>query len=178
MIFTTAYDKYAIKAFEAHALDYLLKPFDEERLHQAIERARKELQKSDHGHLARRLLDIIAAAQTGSGPDNRFVIRSGGRVIFLDVEDIDWIEAESNYVRFHAGKESYLLREGIGHVSERLDPHQFVRIHRSIIVNVQRIKELQPCNSGEYIVVLRDHQELSCSRGYRLGLQQLIEQSL
>jgi two-component system LytT family response regulator len=109
--------------------------------------------------------------------DDRMVIRAGGKVVFLDVKEIDWIEAAANYVKLNVGKDSYLLREGIGSISERLDPDRFVRIHRSVIVNVRKIKELQPCESGEYIAVLRNGKELSCSRGYRTQLQRLIGRS-
>ena len=98
--------------------------------------------------------------------------------MFLDVNEIDWIDADANYVKLNAGKESYVLRQSIGNLAERLNPLQFVRIHRSTIVNVQKIKELQPCNSGEYIVILRNGKELSCSRGYRGGLQSLIDKKL
>ena len=178
VIFTTAYDQYAVRAFEAHALDYLLKPFDQDRLHSAIERTRTELLKTNDRELTSRLLDLLAQARTESKVDQRLVIKSGGRVVFLDTEDIDWVEAAANYVKLHVGKESYVLREGIGRITERLDPNQFVRIHRSTIANVRKIKELQPCNSGEYIVVLKDGKELSCSRGYRAGLQQLIDKTL
>ena len=177
VIFTTAYDQYAVRAFEAHALDYLLKPFDQDRLHSAIERARAELLKSTDRDLTNRLLDLLAQARTESKGDRRLIIKAGGRVVFLDTDDIDWVEAAANYVKLHVGKDSYVLREGIGRISERLDPNQFVRIHRSAIANVRKIKELQPCNSGEYIVVLKDGKELSCSRGYRSGLQQLIDKN-
>ena len=177
VIFTTAFDQYAIRAFEEHALDYLLKPFDQERLHAAVERARAELLKSGHSELTNRILEWLARSNSSANTDRRLVIKTGGRVVFLDMEEIDWVEASANYVRLHAGNQSYLLREGIGRVSERLDPNEFVRIHRSIIVNAQRIKELQPCNSGEYIVVLKNGKELPGSRGYRASLQQLIERN-
>lgn len=98
-------------------------------------------------------------------------------MVFLDTDDIDWVEAVASYVTLHVGEDSYVLREGIGRITERLDPSQFVRIHRSTIANVRKIKELQPCISGEYIVVLKDGKELSCSRGYRPGLQHLIDQT-
>jgi two-component system LytT family response regulator len=178
VVFTTAYDAYAIRAFEAHALDYLLKPFDQERLHSAMERVRSEILKANDREIASRILDLLAQARVDSQVERRLVIKAGGRVVFLDVDEIDWIEAAANYVKLNAGKESYLLREGIGRVSEKLDPVQFVRIHRSVIVNVGKIKELQPCNTGEYIVVLKSGKELSCSRGYRAGLQQLIQSNL
>ncbi len=175
-VFTTAYDQFAIRAFEAHALDYLLKPFDQGRLHHSIERARTEFLKSQDSELAQRMLNALAKGRVAT--DRRLVIKAGGRVVFIDLDEIHWIEAAANYVKLNTGKESYLLREAIGQVSRRLDPGQFIRIHRSTIVNVQKIKELQPCNSGEYIVTLRSGKELSCSRGYRGGLQHLIESGL
>ncbi len=178
VIFTTAYDQYAIRAFESHALDYLLKPFDQERLHHAIERARAEILKTTGSQVASRVLDFLNEAKPKSPVEKRLVIKAGGRVVFLDLDEIEWVEAAANYVKLNVGKDSYLLRERIGRVSERLDPGQFVRIHRSIIVNVDKIKELQPCNSGEYIVVLKSGKELSSSRGYRAGLQHLIEKNL
>jgi len=183
VIFTSAYDQYAIRAFEAHALDYLLKPFDQERLHQAIERARAELQKSDKREITHRLLELLSEMRSGVVsaatplPQNRLVIKAKGRVIFLNLDEIDWIEAAANYVRLSVGKESYLLRETISRTSERLNPNEFIRIHRSVIVNVRKIKELIPVNSGEYIVVLKSGKELSCSRGYRALLQRVIERN-
>jgi two-component system, LytTR family, response regulator len=178
VVFTTAYDQFAVRAFEARATDYLLKPFERERLHQAIERARSEVLKSHNRDLTAKILDLLATnAEPKTDPrqiDDRMVIRAGGKVVFLDLAEVDWIEAAANYVKLNVGKDSYLLREGIGRVSERLDPDRFVRIHRSVIVNVRKIKELQPCDSGEYIAVLRNGKELSCSRGYRAELQRLI----
>jgi two-component system LytT family response regulator len=180
VIFTSAYDQYAIRAFEAHALDYLLKPFDQERLHQAIERARGELLKSESRDITHRLLELLSQIKLGSVPapaevQNRLVIKAKGRVVFLNLDEIDWVEAAANYVRLNAGRESYVLRETISRTSERLNPNEFIRIHRSTIVNVRKIKELIPVNSGEYVVVLKSGKELSCSRGYRALLQQMIE---
>ena len=174
VIFTTAHDQYAIRAFEAHALDYLLKPFNHERLHRAIERAKAEILKSHEQSVRARILDLLATYKAESRQIRRLVIRTSGRVVFLDLNEIDWIEAAANYVRLHSGKDSYLLREGIGHLAAKLDPDRFVRIHRSSIVNVSRIRELQPCESGEYIAVLRNGKELSCSRGCRPQLLRLI----
>jgi two-component system LytT family response regulator len=182
VMFTTAYDQFAIRAFEAHALDYLLKPFERARLHHAIERARAEVLKSHNRDLTSRILDMLASKtepKTESKPvDDRMVIRAGGKVVFLDTREIDWIEAAANYVKLNVGKDSYLLRQGIGSISERLDQDRFIRIHRSVIVNVRKIKELQPCESGEYIAVLKNGKELSCSRGYRAELQRLIGRDL
>jgi two-component system LytT family response regulator len=181
VIFTSAYDQYAIRAFEANALDYLLKPFDQERLHHAVERARSEVSKSRDSKITHRILSLLSQVRPVTLPpserDNRLVIKVNGRVVFLDLDSIDWVEAAANYVRLNVGKESYLLRETIGGISQRLDANRFVRIHRSMIVNVRKIKELIPVNSGEYVVVLKNGKELSCSRGYRVGLQGIVEQS-
>ncbi|HLX82875.1 MAG TPA: LytTR family DNA-binding domain-containing protein [Terriglobales bacterium] len=177
VIFTTAYGQYGVQAFEARALDYLMKPFDQERLHKALDRVRTGLIKTHDHNLTNHLLELLS--QTKPRPaDRNLALKTRGRIVFLDPDEIDWIEAAANYVKVIAGKESYLLREGIGHVSNRLDPALFVRIHRSTIVNVRRIKELQPCENGEYIAVLRSGKELSCGRTYRAQLQELLERSL
>jgi len=179
IIFTSAYDQYAIRAFEAHALDYLLKPFDGERLHHAIERARLELNKSQNHEITHRILGLLSRVKSELLPvpssEGRLVIKAKGRIVFLNLDEIDWIEASANYVRLNVGKESHLFRETISRISDRLNPHYFVRIHRSTIINVRKIKELIPVNSGEYIVVLKNGKELSCSRGYRAAVQSLIE---
>jgi len=181
VIFTSAYDQYAIRAFEAHALDYLLKPFDQERLHHSIERACSEVRKSGDREITHRIMDLLSRvrSQTRSGPEpeGRLVIRAKGRVIFLNLDEIDWVEAAANYVRLNVGKEAYFFRETISRIAERLNPNLFIRIHRSTIVNVRKIKELIPVNSGEYIVILKAGKELSCSRGYRAGLQSVIDKN-
>lgn len=174
VILSSAHDHYAIRAFEAHALDYLLKPFDADRLRSAIARTRVELAKAQDRRLTLKLLDLLASAKSEAKSERRLVIKAGGRVVFLEMDEIDWVEAEGNYVRLKAGAESYLMREAISRIAQKLDPNQFVRIHRSIIVNVRKIKELHPCNRGEYMVILKDGRELSCSRGYRAKLHQLI----
>ena len=174
VIFTTAYDQYAIKAFDAHALDYLLKPFDHQRLRDALHRARLAVRTHSDRALTDRLLNILQGSRAGL-QSGRLLVKAGGRVVFLAYDEIEWIEAAANYVRVHAGKVSYLLRSSIGSIAEKLPDDQFVRIHRSTVVNARIIKELQPCNSGEFIVVLRNGKELSCSRGYRSGLRRLIE---
>src|ERR1700722_9874782 len=179
VIFTSAYDQYAIRAFEAHALDYLLKPFDQERLHHAIERARLELNKFREREITHRILDLLCQVKSEMLPapssEGRLVIRAKGRVVFLNLSELDWIEASANYVRLNVGKESHPFRETIGRGSERLNTNHFVRVHRSTIVNVRKIKELIPVNSGEYIVVLKNGKELSCSRGYRAALESMID---
>ncbi|HXP41794.1 MAG TPA: LytTR family DNA-binding domain-containing protein [Candidatus Acidoferrales bacterium] len=181
VIFTSAYDQYAIRAFEAHALDYLLKPFDQERLHHSIERACSEVRKSGDREITHRIMDLLSRvrSETRSGPEpeGRLVIRAKGRVIFLNLDEIDWVEAAANYVRLNVGKEAYFFRETISRIAERLNPNLFIRIHRSTIVNVRKIKELIPVNSGEYIVILKTGKELSCSRGHRAGLQSVIDKN-
>ena len=182
VIFTSAYDQYALRAFEVRALDYLLKPFDLERLQHAIEKVRVGLNKSQDRQITHRILGLLSQLKSeitsSSSPDGLLVIRAKGRVVFVRLSEIDWIEASANYVRLNAGKESHLVRESMSRILERLNPSHFVRIHRSTIVNFQQIKELIPVNSGEYVVVLKSGKELSCSRGYRAELENMIEKGL
>jgi two-component system LytT family response regulator len=179
VVFTTAYDQFAIRAFDAQALDYLLKPFEQERLHNTVERTKAEFLKSRHHHLTTQILTLLTKkTEPRVQSADRMVIRAGGKIVFLDVKEIDWVEAAANYVKVNVGKDQYLLRGGIGSIAERLDPERFVRIHRSAIVNIHKIRELQPCESGEYIAVLKNGKELSCSRGYRTQLQRLIGKTL
>lgn len=178
IIFATAYDQYALRAFEANALDYLLKPFDHERLHNAVEKAKAQLYRSQDREITRRILDLLSQVRPDPPrhvmPQGRLVIREKGRIVFIELDQIDWIEASANYVRLNLGKESHLVRETISNISERLNPNHFIRIHRSTIVDIRKIKELIPVNSGEYVVVLKSGKELSCSRGYRAALQSVI----
>jgi two-component system, LytTR family, response regulator len=174
VIFTSTHDHDAARAFEAQALDYLLKPLDQQRLHSAIERTRAELLKAHDRHLTHRILDLLAEGRTGSQTDRRLVIKTQGRVVLVDMDDIDWVEAAGNYIELKTSGGCYPVRDGITRFSEKLDSGQFARIHRSVIVNLRKIRELQPCNRGEYMVVLKDGKQLSCSRSYRARLQQLI----
>lgn len=174
VVFVTAYDAYALQAFEVHALDYLLKPFDRERFHRTMEHVRARL--TDAGGLDRRLvalLDEIEAARPRPRP-RRFVVRSGGRIQFLDADRIDWIEGAGNYVKLHVGGREHLLRSTLKAFEEQLDPHRFVRIHRSHIVNLDRVTELQPWFHGEFVVVLTDGTELRSSRTYSDRLRAMI----
>ncbi len=174
VILTSPEDRHALRAFEAQALDFLVKPFDQHRFAAAIERVRMERLHLRDRSLTHRLLHLLTEVQRQPVSDPRLAVKVEGRVLLLELDQIDWIQADGNYVRIKAGTESYSLREAISRIGRRLDPKRFVRIHRSIIVNVRRIRELQPCNSGEYMVVLKDGKELSCSRGYRAGLRQLF----
>jgi two-component system LytT family response regulator len=177
VIFTTAHDEYAVRAFEAEALDYLLKPFDRERLQEALSRARGHLALRD-GLVIKRLRDFLSRTPNRSTFCERLAIRSAGRIVFLDVEEIDWIEAAANYVRVHAGKDFHLMRESIGQMAEKLDSSRFVRVHRSAIVNAAKIRELQSCNGGEYLAVLRNGKSVPCSRGYRNLIEKIISQGV
>ena len=167
IIFVTAYDRYAVQAFEVHALDYLLKSYDRERFSAAVQRAKEEIQRSREGVLNERLVGLLENLQTKKDRLTRLVIKSAGRIVFLRVEEIDWIEAADNYVRVHAGKESHLIRETLQSLEKRLDPGKFLRIHRSFLVNLDRIRELRPIFHGDYAVKLADGTELTLSRNYR-----------
>ena len=178
VIFVTAYDQYAVQAFETHALDYLLKPFDEDRFHKALQRARFQVERSRTGEITTRLLAMLHDVRPQPTPaSDRLVIKSGGRIVFLKSEEIDWVEAAANYVRIHTGNEEYLMRETMNAFEAKLDSRRFMRIHRSIIVNLEKIRELQPCNNGEYIVVLRTGKELSLSRSFRDRIQDYLRRS-
>jgi two-component system, LytTR family, response regulator len=174
VIFVTAYDEYALRAFEVHALDYLLKPFGRERFRETLKHARASLERRRAGDLGRRLLALVNDIKPEAPKLDRLVVKSGGRVFFLRTEDLDWIEAAGNYVRLHLGEEAHLFRETMTHMEARLDTRRFVRIHRSRIVNTERIKELQPWFNGEYVVVLRNGTRLPLSRGYRDKLQEQL----
>lgn len=167
VVFVTAYDEYALGAFEVHALDYLLKPYSADRFRSALVHARQHL----------------GSKRWGSPPPvserrDRLVIRSSGRIYFIRMRDIDWCEAAGNYVRLHAGAQTHLVRGTMAHIESQLDRAQFVRIHRSTIVNVDRIQELHSSFGGEYVVLLHDKTRLTLSRGYRDGLQARLGKTL
>ena len=176
-IFTTAFDEFALRAFDAHAIDYILKPYDAERFRMAIERARLQLTGRRKASMDERLDSLLEELRTRNQYLERLVVRSGGRILILRVSEIDWIEAASNYVRLHAGGKEYLLRETMTALEAKLDPMEFVRIHRSTIVRVDRIRELEPLFQGDYVVVLEDTTRLTSSRGYRERLQDLLQSS-
>lgn len=178
VIFVTAYDQHALKAFQVRALDYLLKPFDRERFTDALQRARKQLERDENGDLGRRLLALVKDLRRDQPRSDRLVVKSGGRLFFLRADEIDWVEAAGNYVRLHVGPASHLLRETMNAIEGRLDPEKFFRIHRSRIVNMERIQELQPWLNGEYAVLLRTGTRLTLSRGYREKLQDRLGKAI
>ena len=171
VIFVTAYDQHALRAFQVRALDYLLKPFDRERFAEAVQRARKQIERNETGDLGKRLLALVKDLRKDQPKAERLVVKSGGRLFFLRADEIDWVEAAGNYVRLHVGTDVHMLRETMNSIESRLNPELFVRIHRSHIVNIERIKELQPWFNGDYVVILRDGTRLTLSRGYREKLQ-------
>lgn len=178
VVFVTAFDRYALRAFDAHALDYLLKPFDRERFGDTLERVRAYLRGRAGGEIDQRLAALLDNLTPRSGYLQRFVIRQTNRIFFVKIDDVDWIEAAGNYLQIHAGKETHLVRETMHGIESRLDPAKFVRIHRSTIVAVERIKELRPWFHGEYVVILKDGAQLTLSRGFKDGLQRIIGEAL
>jgi two-component system LytT family response regulator len=176
VVFVTAHEQYALKAFNAHALDYLLKPFDDERLQATVQRARTHLAGqiaiAGAGDRVRALLDDRRQSRRYL---ERIVVRASGNIVFVRATEIDWVEAADNYVRLHVGTASYLLRETMTQIEEKLDPDLFVRIHRSTIVNVERITRMEPLFHGEHLVVLQQGARLRASRTYAGRLQAVLE---
>lgn len=177
IIFVTAYDQYAIRAFDVHALDYLLKPFNRERFKRAIDRVREQLEKTQSGKIDERLASLLADLTSSKKYLERLVVKSVGRVFFLRTEEVDWIEAAGNYAKLHVGREGHLIRETMNGLEAKLNPDKFLRIHRSTLVNIDRIKELNPLFSGDYTVMLKNGTELTLSRNYRDRLLELFEKS-
>jgi two-component system, LytTR family, response regulator len=195
VVFVTAYDEYAVRAFEVHALDYLLKPFSSMRFRATLAHARDQLHRHRTGELGRKLLTLAPTlweksekSESSEKPDKsdkpsparaeRLLVRSAGRVHFVRTAEIEWCEAAGNYVRLHVGQESHLFRETMNSLESKLDPRHFVRIHRSTIVNVEQIEQLRSSLGGESTVVLRNGAKLTLSRGYREAFQERLGKSL
>ncbi len=177
VIFVTAYDEHALRAFEVHALDYLLKPIDGARFREAIERARNRIRNRDLESINRKLSDLIQDIKKEKKYLERLAIKSGERVLLLGVDEIDWIEAADNYARIHAGKQSHLLHATMNSLESKLDPARFLRVHRSAIVNILSIRELHPLFHGEYRLSLKNGAEITSGRSYRNRLQQILKNS-
>jgi two-component system LytT family response regulator len=174
VIFVTAYDEFALKAFEVSALDYLLKPFDEDRFARAVARARREIELRRAGEPDARLRLLIEQVGTERKYPKRLEVKAGGHSVLVPTEDIDWIGAARNYLELHVGRETHLLRERLGALEARLDPARFVRVHRSSIVNVERIRQLHPLFNGDQELILRDGTRLTSSRTYSRRLKSLL----
>lgn len=173
VIFVTAYDQFALRAFDVHAIDYLLKPFDKERFERALERAILHLQSTRPDALALQLSGLLADLGAGVKPPERLALKTGGKVVVLPTADIDWVEAADNYVTVHAAGKTWLHRETLSSLHARLGPN-FVRIHRSTVVNLQKIKELEPMFHGDYSLLLENGTRLVVSRNYRDALKSLL----
>lgn len=177
VIFITAFDQFALKAFEIHALDYILKPFDKERFQNTLQRAKKQIQQTSVDDLSSRLLGVLDARKDTEKYLERIVVKNRGKIFFLQTDEIDWIEASDNYVRLHVGKESHLVHGTMSKLESKLNPEKFIRVHRSTIVNVSRIKELYPLFHGEYAIRLQSGKELTSSRSYKQNLQKFLQNS-
>jgi two-component system, LytTR family, response regulator len=179
VIFVTAHDQYALRAFEVHAYDYLLKPVDQDRLRQAIERAVSPGTRASHGSTTRRILTLLEelnARERGRGRD-RLVVRTPERAFFLRCETVDWVEAAGKFVHLHVGRSVHALRESMAELEQELDPVRFLRISRSAIVNIDRIQEVQPWFQGDYVLILADGTRLTSTRGYRENMRRLLGRS-
>jgi two-component system LytT family response regulator len=176
-VFVTAYDEHAIRAFEANALDYLLKPFSDERFEAAMNRVKDRLDERSIREFGQRIMKMVSAAQAGR-PWDRLVVKSGGATRLIRVADIDWIEAAGIYVNLHTGGKEMLYRTALNELAERLDPQRFVRVHRSAIVNIESILQLEPISHGEFDVVLKNGSRTRVSRTYRVQLENRLGQPL
>jgi len=180
VVFVTAHDAHALRAFEVHAIDFLVKPFDQTRFERALAHAREQHARTASGPaggaqpLDARVLAALEELRAQRSFPERLIVKTAGRVFFVRVEDVDWVEASGNYVKVHAKGEAHLIRESMKNMEARLDPKRFVRIHRSAIVNIDRIKELEPWFHGEYIVIMRDGTRLTASRVFSDRLSAMI----
>jgi two-component system LytT family response regulator len=183
VVFVTAYDKFALQAFEVHALDYLLKPVNEERFDAAVARVREAMSHATDSAIVQRVREVAADLQVAAPANkvsavDRLAIKANGRIVVVRLVDIDWIEADQDYVSVHVGTKTWLMRDTIAAMELRLALSGFVRIHRSALVNAERVKELRPQEKGEYTVVLNNGTELKLTRNYRASIERLLGASL
>lgn len=174
VIFVTAHDTFALRAFEVHAIDYLLKPFDRARFEKALRRAKEQIQRKEAHDLRSNLQQLLTQVKQEATFPERLAVKSEGRIRLIKVDEIDWVEAADNYVNLHCGKTSHMLRETMASLESRLSPKMFLRINRSAIVNVNRIKEVQPMFQGDYSAILIDGTRLTVSRSYRDNLGKIL----
>jgi two-component system LytT family response regulator len=177
-VFVTAYDQHAIRAFEANALDYLQKPFSDERLEATMARVKGRLDERSAREFGQRILRMISTTPTTNRRIDRLVVKSGGTTRFIRVVDIDWIEAAGVYVNLHVAGKELLYRASLNELVDKLDPMRFIRVHRSVIVNIESILQLEPISHGEFEVVLKDNSRARVSRTYRAQLEKRLGQSL
>lgn len=177
VVFVTAYDDYALRAFDVHALDYVLKPFEHARLSEALQRVRQRCELRAEGNLAQQLSLLLSQRAAPERAPERLVVQAGGRIVFVGVDEIDWVESAGNYQKLVVGRETYMVRETMKSLAARLDPSRFLRIHRSTLVQRDRIRELIPGDDDEYLVLLKDGRRLKSSHQYRQALRRLGEES-
>jgi Response regulator of the LytR/AlgR family len=177
-VFVTAYDQHAIRAFEANALDYLLKPFSDERLEAALIRAKERISERSIREFGRSVLQMVSTKPTANRFLDRLVVKSAGTTRFIRVADIDWIESAGVYVNLHVADKELLYRAALNNLAERLDPIRFIRVHRSAIVNIDSILHLEPISHGEFEVTLKNRERLRVSRTYRARLEKRLGQPL
>jgi two-component system LytT family response regulator len=175
VVFITAYDRYALRAFEASAVDYILKPFDRARFERAVEQAKARIRTERRVDLTRHLLTLLENLKQPPAYPERLAIKDGARIVYVKTESIEWVEADGNYVRIHTGKGSYHSLGTIASLEAQFDPKKFRRIHRATIVNIDCIRELQPWFNGCYRVILHSGVQLSLSRGYREKQSDLLQ---
>lgn len=175
VIFVTAYDEFALRAFEINAVDYLLKPFDEQRLKKAVLRAKREIRREEPANeIEERLRRLLKEVKPEPKYLKRIPVKSSRGTTLVLTEEIDWINAAGHYLEIHAGRETHLIRERLSQIEQKLDPETFVRVHRSIIVNLDRIKSLHPLFNGDHLIILQNGQELNLSRTYHEKLMALL----
>ena len=187
IIFVTAFDQYALKAFEVQALDYLLKPFTDQRFEEALKKAKSQIEMAEVNRLSQSLVALLGKQRVEALHEvqevqqaasknfiSRFMIRSSGKAAFVKAEDVDWIAADDYYIKLHVAGKAHLLRISMNELEEKLDPKKFLRIHRSTIINFDRVQELQQTPNGEYAVVLKDGTQLKLSRSRRERLQRFL----
>jgi two-component system LytT family response regulator len=184
IVFVTAYDEHALRAFEVNAVDYLLKPYDDARFRAALDRAKSAVSLRQSDSVSAKLNQLLDYLQAGEGAEaaadrpERILLKSAGEIYFLKADEIDWIEAEGDYMKFHVSGKAHVLRETMVRLEARLDAKKFVRIHRSTIVNLDRVRKLSPAFAGEYAVILHDGTKLKLSRGYHDRLAALMKTAL
>lgn len=174
IVFVTAYDRYALEAFELHALDYLLKPFDQERFRKTLAHARNQVRPAASAASADPVLAALKHLQAATTRPERLVFKCDGRVVFVRFEEVDYVESEGNYAKIHAGTAVHLVRETLSALEQQLAPDRFLRISRSVIVNLDRVKEVQPLFYGDHVVILRNGTQLTLTRSHRDKIDALL----
>jgi two-component system, LytTR family, response regulator len=175
VVFVTAHEQYAVQAFEKRALDYLLKPFSRRRFEDAVSRVRERLETGGTGDFREKMTDLLRAV---AGPKTHLVVKTGSHTVLLQTARVEWLEAEGDYVRIHAGREVYLTRQTMNRIESQLGAGRFVRVHRSTIVNTEFIKEIHSLPGGDHLITLRDATQITLSRGYRDRLEHALGQGL